>query len=78
MKIKTMLKRLISNNYQQLAKDIYKLVLSDLAYFNEEDIICLIQSEIKQNFDKSLNDLIWEIRKNGLIVRLSSQGELAL
>ena len=76
MKIKNIIKFLVSKNYNQLAKTIYKLVINDLAEFNEENIYNLIEIQAKLYKDNSLILLIHELRKNGILIKINKRGQL--
>lgn len=70
MPLEQIINTLTIKNYPKLAKIIYHEVTSNLIEFNEE-IICNYIKQYADKFnDQQLLYLIWEIRKNGLLIEL--------
>lgn len=68
MNVTSLIKKLTTMNYQDLAKSIYKIVNDDPAFFNIEDIINSIYSKYKETKDINLAYLHSDINKNGLLI----------
>lgn len=68
MKLLTIIKKLIVLDYEKLAKSVYRLVLSDPIYFNNDEILSLIYYEYEQTKDNRLAYLHQEINKNGVLI----------
>lgn len=68
MPLEQIINILTIKNYPKLTRIIYHEVTSNLTDFNEE-IICNYIKQYADKFnDQQLLYLIWEIRKNGLLV----------